>query len=428
MSSSLLIVVLVVVWLFVLAPMVIRTRKPIRRTGDGLAQTRTLHAGGGRRLEPRRGRAGHVDDIEPEDMELFGLPSGVGSTDAELVEADSWLERLEEDRARHLEDLRGRRLREQVGKRSGAAAMLAAERAADEAETESAEDAAGQTRRAGIAALAQPRLAAGAENDDVTGGAAGMSAAQRSRVEVSATFREDANERTVDNVVDAEEVVAADSDESTYVVDGEVFERPTAEPEPAEDKRRESGHAKRMARAERPHAPELDEADYDFVERRRGRGVYDPRADRRAAAERAVRRQRTALGLLALIIGFALSALIFTPHMWWGAAICAGLLVAYLSYLRKQVRMEQTLRARRMERLRRARLGVESRDDAELSVVPERLRRPGSVVLEIDDEDPVFDHLDSPRVLEAADPQAANRGVPARAPRDRRHGPTRRAV
>jgi len=70
------------------------------------------------------------------------------------------------------------------------------------------------------------------------------------------------------------------------------------------------------------------------------------------------------------------------------------LLAAYLTYLRRQVRLEESLRRRRVERMRRARLGVESREDDELSVVPPRLRRPGAVVLEVDDEDPAFDMLD----------------------------------
>jgi hypothetical protein len=35
-----------------------------------------------------------------------------------------------------------------------------------------------------------------------------------------------------------------------------------------------------------------------------------------------------------------------------------------------------------------------SRSDPELKLTPERLRRPGAVVLEVDDEDPAFDHLE----------------------------------
>ena len=37
---------------------------------------------------------------------------------------------------------------------------------------------------------------------------------------------------------------------------------------------------------------------------------------------------------------------------------------------------------------------MENTVDHELNVVPARLRRPGAAVLEIDDEDPVFEHLD----------------------------------
>ena len=49
---------------------------------------------------------------------------------------------------------------------------------------------------------------------------------------------------------------------------------------------------------------------------------------------------------------------------------------------------------RRMQRMTRARLGVENAHDREYDVVPSRLRRPGAVVLEIDDEDPIFEDLD----------------------------------
>jgi hypothetical protein len=42
----------------------------------------------------------------------------------------------------------------------------------------------------------------------------------------------------------------------------------------------------------------------------------------------------------------------------------------------------------------RSRLGVENAEDEKLDVVPARLRRPGAAVLEIDDEDPIFEHLE----------------------------------
>ena len=57
---------------------------------------------------------------------------------------------------------------------------------------------------------------------------------------------------------------------------------------------------------------------------------------------------------------------------------------------------------------RAAATGRENTDDREFDVVPSRLRRPGSVVLEIDDEDPVFEHLDyAPFAREFDMPRAA---------------------
>lgn len=450
MSSSLLIVVLVAVWLFVLAPMAIRARKPIRRAGDGLAQTRTLHAGGGRKLQPRRGRvAVAAEDDEDLDTELFGMPSGEGSTDAELVEADSWLARIEEDHARHVADNRALRLRRAIDSREAAPAterVVSAEEPADTA----------QTSREQIASLARAEAhepAAAPESDTeitagrVTVGPNEVSAAERSRVEVTATFSS-AHEDAVDEG-EAQELeptaapiagaapAAPQADADTFVVDGEVFDKdtesvsaPSERPQSLRERHEAASAARAAAReADRPAEPELDDADYDFVERRRGRGVYDPRADREAAAGRAVRRQRTTLGLLAFVLLFAVLSLIVAPHLWAVTAIGAVLLGTYLWFLRKQVRMEQRLRARRIERLRRARLGVESRHDVELSVVPQRLRRPGSVVLEVDDEDPIFDHLESSREAVAQERELAGRER-ARAQRSEREPRTasRRAV
>ena len=79
---------------------------------------------------------------------------------------------------------------------------------------------------------------------------------------------------------------------------------------------------------------------------------------------------------------------------WWVCGSVGGVTLLYLVYLRRQTRIEQRLRRRRAQRLARSRLGVENTDDHEFDVVPSRLRRPGSVVLEIDDEDPIFEHLD----------------------------------
>lgn len=133
----------------------------------------------------------------------------------------------------------------------------------------------------------------------------------------------------------------------------------------------------------------------EFVPARRGRGGFDPHADAVARAARYEFRQRAVLGLLFAAIMTAALALIVSPALWWMCALATAALIGYLFYLRRQVRLEQEIRRRRMARLARSRLGVESRSDEELRLIPARLRRPGAVVLEVDDEDPVFEHLDT---------------------------------
>ena len=90
----------------------------------------------------------------------------------------------------------------------------------------------------------------------------------------------------------------------------------------------------------------------------------------------------------------AAAAFTVAPAAWWACGAIGAVTVLYLAYLRRQTRIEERLRRRRAQRIARSRLGVENTDDREFDVVPSRLRRPGSVVLEIDDEDPIFEHLD----------------------------------
>ena len=361
MSSSLLIILLVVVWLFVLAPMLIRSRNPIRRTGDALAQTRTLYSGGSGRLVPSRGRAA-ADPVQAEPEEsLFGLPSGSGATDAELLDTETWGHLLEQTLRREAAGRRGEAVRRAMEERRSAA---------------SAGDQASEEITAEIPAVVE--------------------SGEREAAEAVAAV----DERTASTVAAEVEADTADP-ERPPVVDGELLERPAARPAEAEHDEDAAGidaEAVRLHRGRRRAAEpevELTDADLDFAERRRGRGAYDPMADREAAEQRAHARQRTALILVGLSVVSVVVALLTVPAVWWFAGGAVLLLAAYLTYLRRQVRLEESLRRRRIERMRRARLGVESREDDELSVVPPRLRRPGAVVLEIDDEDPAFDVLDT---------------------------------
>lgn len=125
---------------------------------------------------------------------------------------------------------------------------------------------------------------------------------------------------------------------------------------------------------------------------RTGRGGFDPDADAAAHAIRYRGRQRAVIGLsLATVLTIAAS-LMLSGIFAWGAVVFGTLLVAYMSYLRQQVRMEQQIRERRLARLKQSRRAEVAERRAE-NTVPGAARHYGAVVLEADDEDPSFEHL-----------------------------------
>lgn len=156
-----------------------------------------------------------------------------------------------------------------------------------------------------------------------------------------------------------------------------------------------------------PVAAEFEDEDPDFVPTRRGRGGYDPEADAIARAARYTFRQRAVAGLILGAVLCGGLAVAVSPLLWWGCGGAALSLVTYLGYLRKQVRVEQEIRRRRS-----ARLSGRGQDQGEHGSpagdgISSRTARPGmdrdtaralrrrSHLLEPDDEDPVFEHLDA---------------------------------
>ncbi|MEH3154639.1 MAG: hypothetical protein PGN29_04595 [Gordonia paraffinivorans] len=138
-----------------------------------------------------------------------------------------------------------------------------------------------------------------------------------------------------------------------------------------------------------------DEAE-DVEPARRGRGGYDPDADTRRSEKRYRARQRTVLmlavlSLAGLGVGIALGGI-----AWAATGVTVGLLVVYMAFLRRAVRIEEQIRRRRVSRATRAPQRHRDFDDVGdpfADEIPVHLRRPGAVILEIDDEHPVFDHL-----------------------------------
>lgn len=138
--------------------------------------------------------------------------------------------------------------------------------------------------------------------------------------------------------------------------------------------------------------------------RRAGRGGYDPEADEATRQYRYAQRRRVSFGLLLITVAFAVLALVLLPGLWIGAAVTGLLLLGYLLYLRRQVKIEADVRRRRLERLARAR---QIRPEYE----PPRMRsaQPGApvsrhhtrrVVVDLDDEDPGFDDLEQYQPVE----------------------------
>jgi hypothetical protein len=162
------------------------------------------------------------------------------------------------------------------------------------------------------------------------------------------------------------------------------------------------------------------EDDYEGNESRPyrpGRGGFDPEAAASIARARYTFRQRVVVFMLMAALVTGIIAAVMSPVVWWAhAAIDAGL-IGYLGYLRRQVRIEEEIRQRRTARLgtpqRRQHAPVESEADdtppAEAEEPPTsslpqrrplvRQTHPGTVVVDTDDEDPVFAELEEPGAL-----------------------------
>jgi Flp pilus assembly protein TadB len=165
-------------------------------------------------------------------------------------------------------------------------------------------------------------------------------------------------------------------------------------------------------------------ADRDRSGYRPGRGGFDPEAAEIAARAKYGFRQRIVVILLAIAVISGVVAGFVFPLAWWGHGVIDVVLVGYLVYLRRQVRIEEEIRQRRLARFNSIRTprrpssppapsaSVEEEDHAEAEdvevVEPVRRevveRRPSptsrvrrsAVVVDLDDEDPAFEELDEP--------------------------------
>lgn len=169
--------------------------------------------------------------------------------------------------------------------------------------------------------------------------------------------------------------------------------------------------------------------DEEYIPRYRpGRGGFDPEAAAVIARAKYAFRQRVVLAMIVGAIATAVVAGVVYPTLWWGHGAIDVVLVSYLVYLRRQVRIETEIRERRLARMQRVRRAqaaqarvrqaeqpVEHYDDEpvyqqEEDVYEEQGRRErvldtpatptthrgAAVLVDPDDEDPVFEELDDP--------------------------------
>jgi hypothetical protein len=84
---------------------------------------------------------------------------------------------------------------------------------------------------------------------------------------------------------------------------------------------------------------------------RPGRGGFDPEAAAIAARARYAFRQRVVLAMLIVALATGVLAAAAVPGLWWPHSAVDLVLVGYLVYLRRQVRMEESIRERRAARM-----------------------------------------------------------------------------
>ena len=379
-SPSLILVLIAVVWAIVLAPMLVGKTKPIRRAGEGYEETRVLHTGGTipavTRRRPRftAADAKRYTSAAPASAEpsLIDDPAHPAPTQSETVD------RTGSPRINHAlsqadtEVIPVVQCPEAPRRGSTAYSVLLARAAADEAEYYELSESYFSPRDFGYAPLPV------ADADAV----------------------EDTNSDT-SPTVDTVDTVDTDGEAEDGIADGEA-EDGNADGEPESDDAPEADDSPGEDVALREDAVPSEaedipnEEDLAFAAARAGRGGYDPGRAQQARTRRIQRRKWTFIGLLAVTAVCLLAAVIIGGWVWVLPAAAIGVTAWFMVALRRVVKQEHALQQRRLRQLRRARLGVDTAQHPG-PAVRER-RRAGSIILDLDDENPDFDHLPRCRV------------------------------
>ena len=422
MSATLVIGLIVVMWLFVLAPLLLRSQRPMSRTNDSFEQTRVVFEGG-RDAPPQRARLARarrgvetilLDDYVDDYDDIYDAAKVKAAGERDVIDNadDVVLEDYEEGLARpNFGFFTG--LSSKLGWGSRRAEQV--EASVDEADVEQKE---ADDLDTDFASVDEPLELE--EQADVDADAqveaysdADAEACEDGDVVEPEIFDErdldlrDDSEAMADTIViEAQDIYEMDDsfvgpadilDRRAELDDFEADAQAAAAQETGADAAAEYDAVDSDAyAADEVYDDELthlDPEDLEFAARRRGRGGFDPERDAQIRQSHYQRRQRTVMGLVAFIAVATIAAVVAGGWMWVAPAVGVVVLFSYMSGLRRQVKVEDQLRARRIAHMKRARSGVRTVSDEQYGV-PAHLRRRGGVVLQIDDDSPDFVDLE----------------------------------
>jgi hypothetical protein len=339
--QSLLWISLVVLWLFVLVPMLVSKRETVRRTSDVALATRVLNTQAGERLLRRRKpAAGHDSD-----------PHWRPTHDD-----------LDDDLGDDLDD-------EPVAAPRKTVVTMAPAKVQTEPDYLDVDIVEEDSGALPIGASAQVTL----DRDP----------------ELPLEFDESTRAFSVDDLHEVDEPVESADEPEVAQTDEPMTDEFAAASQ--DDPDYDYEYVEDTSEFEAAPDADLHVAGTKSQERRR---TYESKTAAAVSARKFRFRKRMLMAMAVLLLISGVAAYLVSTGFWWLCGTVGAVTILYLGYLRRQTRIEEQVRRRRAQRMMRSHLGVENTNDPDYDVVPARLRRPGSVVLEIDDEDPIFEHLE----------------------------------
>ena len=362
--QSLLWISLVVLWLFVLVPMLINKRDTVRRTSDVALATRVLDSDTKSRLFRRSGpSAGHRHDPDWQQADEFD---------------DEYPDQIDE-----IEEYDDAVRAARVGTRTRTRSVMVVTSVTEEA-------------------LTEPVYIDVDVVDENSGALPVGSGVQESLFDSNAQAPAEAD---VQAFVSAEpETDSAPADEAEAIAEPGGVAESGVEPDPQDGTGDEYEYIEDTSGLEAEDEPEPVPAPR--------RGNRQRRLESTAAADVSARkyrfRKRVLMAMSTIMVTTAVVSFTVNPAFWGACASSAAVTMLYLGYLRRQTRIEEQVHRRRQQRMARSRSdydrgfqpGETRRSAPEWRTggggeeFPARYQRADAVVLDIDDEDPIFEHLD----------------------------------